>query len=133
MRLGIWRRWTDWFCAGADCSPAPPTEHIRHTRSALHRRATSGRIAAPRYVPRLASPGATYGDLIDAAHARGIKIIQDVVINHSCQYGIRGKVHIDHLPIKYYVPQGSEPGRVDHGPYQGSLGNYAWENGCNPK
>ena len=78
--------------------------------------------------PRLESPGATYGDLIDAAHARGIKIIQDVVINHSCQYGIRGKVHIDHLPIKYYVPQGSEPGRVDHGPYQGSLGNYAWEN-----
>ena len=78
--------------------------------------------------PRLESPGATYRDLIDAAHARGIKIIQDVVINHSCQHGIRGKVHIDHLPIKYYVPQGSEPGRVDHGPYQGSLGNYAWRN-----
>lgn len=76
--------------------------------------------------PRLESPDATYKDLIDAAHARGIKIIQDVVINHSCQYGIRGKVHIDHLPIKYYVPQGAEPGRVDHGPYQGSLGNYAW-------
>jgi glycosidase len=78
--------------------------------------------------PRLESPDASYKDLIDAAHARGIKIIQDVVINHSCQYGIRGNVHIDHLPIKYYVPQGSEPGRVDHGPYQGSLGNYAWPN-----
>lgn len=78
--------------------------------------------------PRLESPGATYQDLIDAAHARGIKIIQDVVINHSCQYGIRGQVHIDHLPIKYYVPQGSQSGRVDHGPYQGSLGNYAWAN-----
>lgn len=78
--------------------------------------------------PRLESPDASYKDLIDAAHARGIKIIQDVVINHSCQYGIRGKVHIDHLPIKYYVPQGSEPGRVDHGPYQGSLGNYVWPN-----
>ncbi|MFD2110587.1 alpha-amylase family glycosyl hydrolase [Thiorhodococcus fuscus] len=78
--------------------------------------------------PRLESPDATYQDLIDAAHAKGIKIIQDVVINHSCQYGIRGKVHIDHLPIKYYVPAGSEPGRVDHGPYQGSLGNYAWPN-----
>ncbi|MDZ3838851.1 MAG: alpha-amylase family glycosyl hydrolase, partial [Rhodospirillales bacterium] len=61
-------------------------------------------------------------------HARGIKIIQDVVINHSCQYGIRGQVWIDHLPIKYYVPQGSEPGRVNHGPYQGNLGNYAWPN-----
>jgi glycosidase len=78
--------------------------------------------------PRLESPDATYQDLIDEAHARGIKIIQDVVINHSCQYGIRGRVWIDHLPIKYYVPQGSEQGRVDHGPYQGNLGNYAWPN-----
>ena len=78
--------------------------------------------------PRLESPDATYQNLIDEAHKRGIKIIQDVVVNHSCQYGIRGKVHIDHLPIKYYVPQGSEPGRVNHGPYQGSLGNYAWPN-----
>jgi glycosidase len=76
--------------------------------------------------PRLESPGATYQDLIDQAHARGLKIIQDVVINHSCQFGIRGQVWIDHLPIKYYVPQGSEQGRVDHGPYQGNLGNYAW-------
>ncbi|MGZ8995555.1 MAG: alpha-amylase family glycosyl hydrolase [Rhodospirillales bacterium] len=78
--------------------------------------------------PRLESPDATYQDLIDAAHARGIKIIQDVVINHSCQYGIRGQVWIDHLPIKYYVPQGSEQGRVNHGPYQGNLGNYGWPN-----
>ncbi len=78
--------------------------------------------------PRLESPDATYQDLINEAHQRGIKIIQDVVVNHSCQYGIRGKVHIDHLPIKYYVPQGSEQGRVNHGPYQGNLGNYAWPN-----
>lgn len=76
--------------------------------------------------PRLESPDATYQDLIDAAHARGMKIIQDVVVNHSCQYGIRGKVWIDHLPIKYYVPQGSRQGEVDNGPYQGNLGNYAW-------
>jgi glycosidase len=41
--------------------------------------------------PRLESPDATYQDLIDEAHARGIKIIQDVVVNHSCQYGIRGQ------------------------------------------
>ncbi|MDJ0707150.1 MAG: alpha-amylase family glycosyl hydrolase [Leptolyngbyaceae cyanobacterium MO_188.B28] len=74
--------------------------------------------------PRLESPDATYQDLINAAHARGIKIIQDVVVNHSCQYGIRDKVWIDHLPIKYFVPNGSEQGRVNYGPYQGNLGNY---------
>ena len=78
--------------------------------------------------PRLESPDATYQDLIDEAHARGIKIIQDVVINHSCQYGIRGQVHIDHLPIKYYVPQGGQHGQIDNGPYQRNLGNYAWPN-----
>ena len=66
--------------------------------------------------------------MINEAHARGIKIIQDVVVNHSCQFGIRGKVWIDHLPMKYYVPQGSEQSRVNHGPYKGNLGNYAWPN-----
>ncbi|MCA9549564.1 MAG: alpha-amylase [Myxococcales bacterium] len=75
--------------------------------------------------PRLESPGATYQDLINAAHARGMKIIQDVVINHSSNYGIRGQVWIDHLPIKYFVPQGSLQGLIDNGPYQGNLGDYA--------
>lgn len=74
--------------------------------------------------PRLESSGASYQDLIDAMHARGMKLIQDVVVNHSCQYGIRGKVSIDHLPIKYYVPQGKQPGQHHHGPYRGNLGNY---------
>ena len=74
--------------------------------------------------PRLESADATYQDLINQAHARGIRIIQDVVINHSSQYGIRDQVWIDHLPIKYYVPQGSQQGRVNNGPYQRNLGNY---------
>ena len=74
--------------------------------------------------PRLESPDATYQDLINEAHARGLKIIQDVVVNHSSQYGIRGQVWIDHLPIKYYVSAGSEQGQMDNGPYQGNLGNY---------
>ncbi|MBN2693659.1 starch-binding protein [bacterium] len=73
---------------------------------------------------RLESPDATYQDFINEAHARGIKVIQDVVINHSSQYGIRGQVWIPHLPIKYYVPQGSTQGSIDNGPYQGNLGDY---------
>ncbi|KQV97251.1 carbohydrate binding domain-containing protein [Rhizobacter sp. Root1221] len=37
--------------------------------------------------PRLESAGASYQDLINAAHAKGIKIIQDVVYNHSSRWG----------------------------------------------
>ena len=37
--------------------------------------------------PRYESSGATYQDLIDAAHEKDIKIIQDVVINHSGNFG----------------------------------------------
>ncbi|HCC46710.1 MAG TPA: hypothetical protein DEQ38_01105, partial [Elusimicrobia bacterium] len=33
--------------------------------------------------PHLESPGASYADLIKAAHAKGLKIIQDVVLNHG--------------------------------------------------
>ena len=37
--------------------------------------------------PRYESSGATYQDLIDAAHDKGMKIIQDVVINHAGNFG----------------------------------------------
>lgn len=72
--------------------------------------------------PRLESAGATYADFIAAAHGRGLKVVQDVVLNHSSQYGIRGKVFIDHLPIKYFRPAGGAP--INNGPYQGNLGDY---------
>jgi glycosidase len=75
-----------------------------------------------RFDPRLESPDATYQDFITAAHGKGLKVIQDVVINHSSQYGIRGRVFIDHLPIKYYRPAGGAP--ISNGPYQGNLGDY---------
>jgi glycosidase len=37
--------------------------------------------------PRYESSGATYQDLIDAAHEKGLKIVQDVVWNHSGNFG----------------------------------------------
>jgi glycosidase len=40
--------------------------------------------------PRLESAGASYQDLINAAHAKGMKIYQDVVHNHSSRWGAKG-------------------------------------------
>jgi glycosidase len=37
--------------------------------------------------PRYESKGATFQDLIDAAHSKGLKIIQDVVWNHTGNFG----------------------------------------------
>lgn len=36
---------------------------------------------------RYESPGVTYQTLIDAVHARGMKLIQDIVLNHTCNFG----------------------------------------------
>ena len=37
--------------------------------------------------PRYESSGCTYQDLIDACHAKGMKIIQDIVLNHTGNFG----------------------------------------------
>ncbi|MBL8149361.1 MAG: hypothetical protein JNN15_05490, partial [Blastocatellia bacterium] len=70
--------------------------------------------------PRLESSGATFQDLINAAHAKGLKIVLDIVINHSSNYGIRNKVWIDRLPHKYF----RKSGVVFTPPYTNHLGNY---------
>ncbi len=46
--------------------------------------------------PRLESPGATFQDLINEIHARGMKIVLDVVTNHAGRFGIK-----DVAEIKY--------------------------------
>jgi glycosidase len=44
--------------------------------------------------PRLESPGATFQDLVNAVHAKGMKIILDVVTNHTGRFGIKNLAEI---------------------------------------
>ncbi len=74
--------------------------------------------------PRLESPGATYQDLICEAHRRGMRIIQDIVVNHSSNYGLRGKVHNKLAPIKYFKKTGAFPSSDPNYPYKKHLGDY---------
>ena len=43
---------------------------------------------------RLESPGATYQDLINEIHQRDMKIMQDIVLNHSGRYGLKGQCEV---------------------------------------
>ncbi|MDE5781799.1 MAG: Ig-like domain-containing protein, partial [Lachnospiraceae bacterium] len=43
---------------------------------------------------RYESNGVTYQDLIDACHAKGMKIIQDIVLNHTCNWGEKNLLQI---------------------------------------
>ncbi len=44
--------------------------------------------------PRLESPGATFQDLINEIHTRGMKIVLDVVTNHAGRFGIKNVAEI---------------------------------------
>lgn len=45
--------------------------------------------------PRYESSDCTYQDLINACHEKGIKVIQDVVVNHTCNWGERNLLQIN--------------------------------------
>ncbi|MGQ9806754.1 MAG: alpha-amylase family glycosyl hydrolase [Chlorobiales bacterium] len=45
--------------------------------------------------PRLESPGYTFQTLIDSAHAKGIKVVLDVVLNHAGRFGIKHRAEIN--------------------------------------
>ncbi len=44
---------------------------------------------------RYESNGVTYQTLIDACHAKGMKVIQDVVFNHTCNWGERNLLKLE--------------------------------------
>ena len=81
---------------------------------------------------RYESDGATYQDLIDACHEKGMKIIQDVVWNHTCNWGEENLLQIDN-PVyaggrsKMVMPDGSadDPDNIYH--HNGFCGGSDWD------
>jgi glycosidase len=98
--------------------------------------------------PRLESPGATFQDLINEVHARGMKIVLDIVTNHSGRFGIRGKAELKYNTdptASWYAADnpnwqydGMTPNPLDGkiwsranlaklpAPYNANLANYNW-------
>lgn len=98
--------------------------------------------------PRLESPGATFQDLINEVHARGMKIVLDIVTNHSGRFGIKGKAELKYNTdptAAWYAPDnpnwqydGLTPNPQDGkiwsrsnlaklpAPYNANLANYNW-------
>lgn len=54
--------------------------------------------------PRYESEGVSYQDLIDACHERGMKLIQDVVFNHTSSFGEQGLCDI--IDQEYVLDKG---------------------------
>ena len=79
---------------------------------------------------RYESNGITYQDLIDACHAKGMKVIQDVVLNHTCNWGEKNLLQLtsDSYPERNQaVMTGSnDPENIYH--HNGFCGGGDWDN-----
>ena len=79
---------------------------------------------------RYESNGITYQDLIDAVHAKGMKIIQDVVLNHTCNWGEENLLQITsdvYSERNQVVMNGTgDPDNIYH--HNGFCGGGDWDN-----
>lgn len=79
---------------------------------------------------RYESNGVTYQDLIDACHAKGMKIIQDVVLNHTCNWGEENLLQLTsdiYQERNQAVMNGSnDPENIYH--HNGFCGGGDWDN-----
>lgn len=76
--------------------------------------------------PRYESPGARFKDLVDAAHAKGMKVILDVVTNHSGRFGIKGRSE-----LRYNTDPNRPWGQKKDGTPLGDNPNWEYD-GLNP-
>ncbi len=60
---------------------------------------------------RYESNGVTYQTLIDACHDKGIKVIQDVVFNHTCNFGEKGLIALGGDALKNQITSDVYPTR----------------------
>ncbi len=79
---------------------------------------------------RYESEGASYQDLIEAAHAKDMKIIQDVVFNHTCNWGERNLLQLtsdNYTTRNQVVMNGNgDPDNIYH--HNGFCGGGDWDN-----
>ena len=79
---------------------------------------------------RYESAGAPYQDLINAAHEKGMKIIQDVVFNHTCNWGERNLLQLNsdvYAERNQAVMNGkNDPENIYH--HNGFCGGGDWDN-----
>ena len=79
---------------------------------------------------RYESNGITYQDLIDACHAKGMKVIQDIVLNHTCNWGEKNLLQLTsdvYSERNQVVMNGNgDPENIYH--HNGFCGGGDWDN-----